>query len=72
MIVKGGGRDQREGDNLGIHYLCQFATAMVEPFQQGVDQDKGGYDPLGVHRFLLHSDYGLATIILPQESMGLN
>jgi hypothetical protein len=72
MIVKGGGRDQRDADTLGIRYRCQFVTAMIEPFQQGLDQDKGGYNPLGVHRLLLHSDYGVATIILPQEPMGVN
>jgi len=45
MIVKVHGRDHRDGDNLGIRYRCQFVTAMVEPLQQDVDQDKGGYNP---------------------------
>ena len=47
-------------------------AALVKLVQHGVDQHKGGYNPFGVHRFLLGSDSGVVLRILPEESMGVN
>jgi hypothetical protein len=37
------GRHHRNGQHLRVGHLGQLMTAMVEPLQQCVDQDKGRY-----------------------------
>lgn len=49
-----------------------FVLTRTAPECQGVDQDKGGYNPSGVHSFLLDSEYDVVTIILPDEAIAVN
>jgi hypothetical protein len=45
---------------------------MVEPREQRVNQNKGGYHPFSVHAFLLGKRLGMLTSILTEERMNVN
>jgi hypothetical protein len=45
---------------------------MPQAFHQGVNHDKSGYNPRGVHRLLLAAMFGLTTAIVPEVSVVVN
>ena len=72
MVLEVFGCDHRDGQYLRVWYLRKLMAAMLQMLQQRVVQDKGGYNPFGVHRFLVSSDFGVATRILQDEVMGIH
>ena len=56
MVLEVFGRHYCHDKNFRVWHLGEFVAAMLQPFQQRVDQDKGRYNPGGVHWFLSSND----------------
>jgi hypothetical protein len=66
------GRHHRNQDDLRVRHLGPDITAVIQLLHQGIEQHKRGYNPAGVHWFLLSDDLALALTIVPEELMGVN
>jgi hypothetical protein len=66
-----GGNDGNR-HNVCIWHLSSNIALMIQVLHHGVDHDKSGYHPIGVHWLLRGSVSGRASRIVPKELMGVN
>jgi hypothetical protein len=66
------GGDDGDGEHLGVRHLGQEVAVVVQGFHRGINDLEDGYNPGGVHRFLLRQDPVQQPESCPRVPMNVN